>query len=120
MQIIDALHNFLRQSLLTLHAARLHAFMAAVEAGLAGASLSITVLGRALSGPAFINHKIKRIDRLVGNSHLRYASKRVRNEMTLYQVQHLLGHTNPSTTSRYSHLETAGISKDAAKIWNRK
>ena len=49
-----------------------------------------------------------------------YASKMVRNGMTLYQVQYLLGHTNPSSTSRYSHLETAGISKEAAKIWNKK
>ena len=44
--------------------------MAAVEAGLSGASLSITALGRALSGSAFIKHKIKRMDRLAGNPHL--------------------------------------------------
>ena len=44
--------------------------MAAVEAGLSGASLSITALGRALSGPAFIKHKIKHMDRLAGNPHL--------------------------------------------------
>ena len=44
--------------------------MAAVRAGLTGASVSITDLGRAVSGPAFIKHKIKRLDRLVGNRHL--------------------------------------------------
>lgn len=70
MSIIKTLHNFLKLSLPSIHAARLQALMAAVEAGLSGASLSITALGRALSGPAYIKHKIKRMDRLVGNSSL--------------------------------------------------
>ncbi|MDD5579602.1 MAG: hypothetical protein PHY16_10050 [Methylobacter sp.] len=54
MSIIKTLHDLLKQSLPGIHAARLQALMAAVEAGLSGASLSITALGRALSGPAFI------------------------------------------------------------------
>jgi hypothetical protein len=70
MSIIKTLHNLLKQSLPGIHAVRLQALMAAVEAGLSGASLSITALGRALSGPAFIKHKIKRMDRLAGNRHL--------------------------------------------------
>jgi hypothetical protein len=44
--------------------------MAAVQAGLKGASVSITQLGRSISGPAYIKHKIKRMDRLAGNYHL--------------------------------------------------
>lgn len=75
MQVINTLHTFLHHALPNLHAARLQALMAAVSAGLSGASLSITALGRALSGKAFIKHKIKRIDRLVGNPHL--ASERL-------------------------------------------
>lgn len=70
MSIIQTLHNLLNLSLPCIHGARLQALMAAVEAGLSGASLSITTLGRALSGPAFIKHKIKRMDRLIGNNHL--------------------------------------------------
>src|SRR5690606_7576163 len=70
MSIIETLHNWFRLSLPSLHASRLNALMAAVEAGLSGASLSITALGRAVSGPAFIKHKIKRMDRLAGNRHL--------------------------------------------------
>jgi hypothetical protein len=70
MSIIETLHNLLRLSLPSLHASRLKVLMAAVEAGLSGAPLSITALGRAVSGPAFIKHKIKRMDRLAGNSHL--------------------------------------------------
>jgi hypothetical protein len=70
MSIIVLLHNLLKDRLPNLHATRLQALMAAIEAGLTGASLAITTLGRAVSGPTFIKHKIKRIDRLVGNRHL--------------------------------------------------
>ena len=70
MPIITLLHNLLKESLPSIHAARLQALMAAVEAGLHGASVSITALGRSLSGPAYIKHKIKRMDRLAGNHHL--------------------------------------------------
>jgi len=70
MSIIKTLHNFLKLSLPGIHARRLQALIAAIEAGLSGASLSITGLGRSLSGPAFIKHKIKRMDRLAENSHL--------------------------------------------------
>jgi hypothetical protein len=64
MSNLKTLHNLLQPAIPSLHAARLNALMAAVEAGLSGVSASITGLGRALSGPAFIKHKIKRIDRL--------------------------------------------------------
>ncbi len=71
MSIIKTLHTLLKQSLPNLHAARLNALLAAVESGLTGASVSITTLGRAISGSTFIKHKIKRLDRLVGNRHLK-------------------------------------------------
>jgi len=70
MSVVNTLYSFLKQSLPSIHIARLQALMAAVEAGLSGASLSITTLGRAVSGDAFIKHKIKRMDRLIGNTHL--------------------------------------------------
>lgn len=70
MSVVNTLHCFLQHLLPGMHAVRLQALMAAVEAGLSGASLSITALGQALSGEAFIKHKIKRMDRLVGNPHL--------------------------------------------------
>ena len=64
MSIIALLHNLLKEKLPSIHATRFQALMAAVEAGLSGASVSITALGRALSGPAYIKHKIKRLDHL--------------------------------------------------------
>jgi hypothetical protein len=70
MSIITPLHHLLKHSFPGLHTLRLQAWGAAVEAGLSGASWSITALGRALSGPAFIQHTLKRLNRLAGNPHL--------------------------------------------------
>jgi hypothetical protein len=67
MSIITALPNLLQQSLPSLHAVRLNALMAEVEAG----PCVDTVLGRALSCCAFIKYKINRLDRLVVNRHLK-------------------------------------------------
>jgi len=41
------------------------------QSGVTGAPVSIASLGRAVSGSAFIKHKIKRMNRLAGNSHLK-------------------------------------------------
>jgi hypothetical protein len=41
-----------------------------VRALLAGGKLSLTHLGRSLSGPARVKHQIKAVDRLLGNRHL--------------------------------------------------
>lgn len=60
----------MKEKLPGIHATRLRVLMAAVQAGLKGASVSITQLGRSLSGPAYIKQKIKRMDRLAGNYHL--------------------------------------------------
>jgi hypothetical protein len=68
--IIQALHALLKSALPDIHATRFKALMAAVKAGLSGTSVSITGLGRAVSGTIPIKHKIKRMDRLVGNPHL--------------------------------------------------
>ncbi|MGR8932871.1 MAG: IS4 family transposase [Gammaproteobacteria bacterium] len=68
--IVQILQALLKPALPEVHATRFKALMAAVEAGLSGASVAITALGRAVSGPAYIKHKIKRMDRLIGNPHL--------------------------------------------------
>jgi len=46
MSIIALLHNLLKEKLPNIHATRLRALMAAVEAGLSGASVSITEINR--------------------------------------------------------------------------
>ncbi|WP_051961970.1 hypothetical protein [Methylobacter sp. BBA5.1] len=70
MSTMSLLHNLIQQALPELHRTRLKALMAAVEAGLKGVSVSLTTLGRVLSGPAYIKHKIKRIDRRLGNPNI--------------------------------------------------
>ena len=75
MSVVNSLHSFLQQLLLFIHAARLQALMAAVEAGLSGASISITALGQAVSGDAFIKHKIKRPFIISGDRHIAEISK---------------------------------------------
>ena len=87
MSIIQTLHSFLKLSLPSIHEMRLKALMAAVEAGLSGASISITTLGRALSGQAFIKHKIKRMDRLVGNANLGNERKAIYGIMTQWLLK---------------------------------
>lgn len=89
MSIIKTLHTLIKQSLPNLHLARLNALMAAVEAGLTGASVSITTLGRAVSGPTFIKHKIKRMDRLAGNRHLKSERKALYGVMTQFLLKSL-------------------------------
>jgi integrase len=38
-----------------------------------------------------------------------YASMLVNSGRTLYEVQQILGHSNPKVTQRYSHLSTATL-----------
>ena len=87
MSTMRLLHGLFKQSVPTLHNSRIKALLAAVEAGLKGASLSLTTLGRALSGPAYIKHKIKRMDRLIGNPHLKTERTAFYGAMTQWSLQ---------------------------------
>ena len=87
--IIQILHTLLKTRLPTIHMRRFKALMAAVESGLTGVSVSITALGRAVLGAAQIKHKIKRMDRLMGNRHLndeRYAIYSVMTQKLLHAL----------------------------------
>ncbi len=75
--------------------------------------------GRPLTG---VFQAWDRIRRRAGLPHLRlhdlrhsYASFLVNAGRSLYEVQHLLGHTNPRTTQRYAHL-APGTLRDAADV----
>ncbi len=67
MHATKLLHKRLKQSAPAIHLKRLNSFIAAVDSATKGANLTITSLGRGLSGQTRDKHKIKRIDRLVGN-----------------------------------------------------
>ncbi len=46
------------------------------------------------------------------------ASKLINNGMSLYEVASQLGHSSPSTTARYAHLERRDVALKAAKVLN--
>ncbi len=114
MSIIALLRNLLKEKLPEIHATRFTALMAAVEAGLKGASVSITTLGRGLSGPAYIKHKIKRMDRLTGNRHLNTERTAVYGAMVEWLLQALpmpliLVDWSPLTADQHQQLLRAAL-----------
>lgn len=70
MHATKLLHNRLQQSAPEIHQTRLNSFITAVHSATNGANLTITSLGRGLQGSIRDKHKIKRVDRLIGNPHL--------------------------------------------------
>jgi len=71
MHALTILHRILSASFPEIHAKRLASLLAAVEAVVTGSRLTLSDLGRGLSGTVAVKHNIKRIDRLLGNSALR-------------------------------------------------
>ena len=70
MHALTILHRILYASLPEIHAKRLTCLLAAVEAVVSGSRLTLSDLGRGLSGSVAVKHNIKRIDRLLGNCSL--------------------------------------------------
>jgi Transposase DDE domain len=70
MHAITILHRILFTSFPEIHAKRLASLLAAVEAVVTGSRLTLSDMGRGLSGTVAVKHNIKRIDRLLGNDSL--------------------------------------------------
>lgn len=70
MQAPRFLHNLLTSSLPVIHAKRLQAVLDTVGALLGERRLGLTAIDRALPSLTDAKHAIKRVDRLLGNSHL--------------------------------------------------
>lgn len=62
--------KFFRGALAPFHQYRQNALLDATTALTRGASLTLTSIGRYLPGSAQVKHKIKRVDRLLGNTEL--------------------------------------------------
>lgn len=71
MQAIRFLQKALAQALPSIHSRRLRSVMSCVSSLLHGRRLTLTALGRFMTGHAYPKHSIKRADRLLGNQHLR-------------------------------------------------
>jgi hypothetical protein len=67
VRAVSILRRWLSPSLAFVHTARVHALWTAVEAVVAGGVLSLTAMGRASCREAKPKHRIKAMDRLLGN-----------------------------------------------------
>jgi hypothetical protein len=67
---LPLLERWLRRRCPAVHAGRVTAIVAVVDALVRGGKLALTHLGRNLRSAAFAKHNIKRVDRLLGNRHL--------------------------------------------------
>src|SRR5690349_4001903 len=70
MQVTKLLHKFVSKSLPEVHKTRLNSLLCAVSSLLNQGKLTLTALGRNMGGDALVKHKIKRVDRLLGNDKL--------------------------------------------------
>lgn len=70
MHAISLLQRWFEHNTAFMHQGRQVSLLAAVEGLLCGGTLTLTHLGRSLRGTGHTKHKIKRIDRLLGNGHL--------------------------------------------------
>ncbi|MBN3184309.1 IS4/IS5 family transposase, partial [Pectobacterium brasiliense] len=70
MPAYQVCQKFFRDALAPFHKYRQNALLDATVALTRGASLTLTSIGRYLPGTAQVKHKIKRIDRLLGNVEL--------------------------------------------------
>jgi hypothetical protein len=67
MHALTILHRIFSTSFPEIHTKRLASLLAAVETVVTGSRLTLSDMGRGLTGPVSVKHNIKRIDRLLGN-----------------------------------------------------
>ena len=48
-----------------------------------------------------------------------HATRLIQNGMNIYEVKHMLGHSDIKTTMRYAHLEATDVSCRARDVMNR-
>jgi len=70
MHAVGVLQKLLRRSIPSLHSKRLAALTAVVASALRGGRLTLSALARNLGGSCAVRHRIKRVDRLLGNTSL--------------------------------------------------
>ncbi|MBL6751836.1 MAG: IS4 family transposase [Nevskia sp.] len=70
MHATAVLQKLRRRSIPSIHLKRLNSLVAMVASALSGGRLTLSSLGRGLPGDTSVRHRIKRVDRLLGNSHL--------------------------------------------------
>ncbi|HET8608525.1 MAG TPA: IS4 family transposase [Burkholderiales bacterium] len=86
MPTLGRIHALLARGCAQMHVTRRRALLAVVEAALRGGTLSLTSLGRALAGTAYVKHKIKRVDRLLSNRKLAAERDKIYEALTRWLI----------------------------------
>ncbi len=85
MQVDKFLHKFIDKALPDVHKYRRQSLMCSVDSLLGRSKLTLTDLARNMRGNALVKHKIKRVDRLLGNNKINeekfYIYKQIANNI---------------------------------------
>ncbi|MCP4924270.1 MAG: IS4 family transposase [bacterium] len=111
MYATKTVRNFLEKQLPFIHKRRLESLFFAVDALIAGGRLSLSGLGRAARGCVAPKHSIKRVDRLLGNSHLTQELMQIFEAITKHLLQ---GKAQPLILIDWTHLDEEFSSLSAA------
>ncbi len=103
MAALRFLDSFFRDNCQFMHTGRREALVRVVGGLLGGAKLNLSALGRGLSGDGRTKHKIKLVDRLLGNKHLDAERSKVFGGITRWA---LAGCKHPIIAVDWSDLET--------------
>ena len=111
MHATKTVRKFLEKQLSFIHKSRLESLFFAVDALIAGGRLSLSGMGRGARGDVAPKHNIKRVDRLLGNSHLPQELTKIFEAIT----KHLLhGKAQPLILVDWTRLDDDFCSLSAA------
>ena len=89
MNIQEVLRSVLNEQCADIHSGRLNAVLDVAEGLRQSQNLSIAAIGRKLSGEAKIKHKIKKVDRCLGNKHLHKELRELYKGLSYFIFQHI-------------------------------
>jgi hypothetical protein len=99
------LHRLLSEHCPSIHKKRVVSLCDVTDAAVSGSTLTLSDLGRGLSGPASIKHNIKRVDRLLGNKALHQELPQLYAALAQQHIAHL---KNPVILIDWSELSADG------------
>ena len=89
MNIQDILKNALQEQCPSIHNNRLNAVLDVAEGLRQSQNLSMAAIGRNLSGAAKVKHKIKKVDRCLGNKHLHKELHSLYSGLSYFIFEHI-------------------------------
>lgn len=105
MHALTMLHRLLSKSCAHIHKKRLASVCAVTGAAVSGSPLTLSDLGRGLTGCASTKHNIKRVDRLLGNQALHQELPQIYHALAQQHLTHL---KNPVILIDWSDLTPDG------------